>query len=162
MVFLLFFLSADQCSFSVASPASGEQPLSHRGERVRAEESPQIQRTHHPLWEKRPSSERCAQSSQLLLTENVCTNECISIVIWAFICPWVISIRSVISVGVLKHLNMIWRALISSCLQRCSNHVLSCFVDVMPYRRDDEDQAVSILPDKPSLQSSKLIQFYII
>lgn len=35
--FLFCFL--DQCSHGVSSPAPGEQPLSHRGERVRAEES---------------------------------------------------------------------------------------------------------------------------
>ncbi len=56
--------------------------------------------------------------------------------------------------GVLKHLNMIRRAQNSSCLQRCSNHVLSCFVDVMPYRRAGR---VDPYCQINSLQPSKLI-----
>jgi len=39
----------DQRGHGVPPPSSGKQPLPHRGERVRPEEGPQVQRAHYPL-----------------------------------------------------------------------------------------------------------------
>lgn len=44
-----FLLLSDQRGPGVPPPPTGKQSLPHRGERVRPEEGPQVQRAHYSL-----------------------------------------------------------------------------------------------------------------
>lgn len=58
---LKFFVGlflADQCGPRLSPPSTGEQPLPHRGERVRSEEVSEVQRAHHSLRKEGLAPER--------------------------------------------------------------------------------------------------------
>lgn len=58
MLNCLLRLAADQRGPGFATAAPGEQPLPHRGERVRPKEGAQVQRAHHPVREEGSAPKR--------------------------------------------------------------------------------------------------------